>query len=405
MENDYIFRLEDVYYSFNKGNPILKGINLTVRKGDKIALLGSNGTGKSTLLKILDGLIFPEQGNFIAFGEHITEKKMMDEKFACFFRKKVGFVFQDSDIQLFCSTVWEEVAFGPVQLHSDEEWIKRRVDNTLKVLGLYDLRDRPPYTLSGGEKKKVAIASVLVMDPDVLLFDEPTNELDPKTKYWFIDVINKLNKEGKTIIISTHHLEMVPLIAENIVILTENHELITVGDLHKMIGNMDTLLEKRSMVDPLTGVYNRRYLEICIDFIKGYFKYVFMIDIDHFKNINDTYGHDIGDLVLKETAKICAKTIRSSDRIIRFGGEEFLIFLATEDDDVAYTVAERIRKNIEEMEIRLSDDKTIKLTISVGCTKILPNEKNLDFAIKRADEKLYKAKNTGRNKVIFECIN
>ncbi|MDI6604800.1 MAG: diguanylate cyclase [Thermoanaerobacteraceae bacterium] len=405
MENDYIFRLEDVYYSFNKGNPILKGINLTVRKGDKIALLGSNGTGKSTLLKILDGLIFPEQGNFIAFGEHITEKKMMDEKFACFFRQKVGFVFQDSDIQLFCSTVWEEVAFGPVQLHSDEEWIKRRVDNTLKVLGLYDLRDRPPYTLSGGEKKKVAIASVLVMDPDVLLFDEPTNELDPKTKYWFIDVINKLNKEGKTIIISTHHLEMVPLIAESIVILTEDHELITVGDLHKMIGNMDTLLEERSMADPLTGVYNRRYLEICIDFIKGYFKYVFMVDIDHFKNINDTYGHDIGDLVLKETAKICAKTIRSSDRIIRFGGEEFLIFLATEDDDVAYTVAERIRKNIEEMEIRLSDDKTIKLTISVGCTKILPNEKNLDFAIKRADEKLYKAKNTGRNKVIFEYVN
>ena len=152
------------------------------RAGEKVALLGANGCGKSTLLKILDGLLFPDGGSYRAFGQPVTEDDLEDEQFSMGFRSRVGFIFQNSDAQVFSPTVREDVAFGPLQLGWSRDKVARRIDDVLSMLEIADLADRAPFQLSGGEKKRVAIASVLVMNPEVLLFDEPTAALDPRTQ-------------------------------------------------------------------------------------------------------------------------------------------------------------------------------------------------------------------------------
>ena len=229
--------------------PALVDVSLTVRRGERVALLGPNGSGKSTLLKILDGLVFPDAGTYRAFGEAVTEDSLEDEQMSQGFRSRVGFVFQNSDAQVFSANVREEVAFGPLQLGLPRDETADRVRDVLAMLGVADLADRAPFQLSGGQKKKVAIATVLVMNPDVLLFDEPTAALDPRTQYWLVELVERLGEAGKTIVHATHDLDLLHRIADRAVVFGEDHRIAADGPPDQVLADRDLLL-RTNLVHP-----------------------------------------------------------------------------------------------------------------------------------------------------------
>jgi cobalt/nickel transport system ATP-binding protein len=232
-----------ISYSYLDRYPALTEVSMRVRRGERLALLGANGCGKSTLLKVIDGLIFPGTGTFTAFGEPVTEETLEDEQMVKGFRSRVGFVFQNSDAQVFSPSVREEVAFGPLQLGLDRAEVRARVQDVMAMLGIADLGDRAPFQLSGGQKKKVAIASVLAMNPEVLLFDEPTAALDPRTQLWLTELIEQLAAAGKTIVLATHDLDALERIADRCLVFSEEHRIVADGTPAEMLGRRDLLLE------------------------------------------------------------------------------------------------------------------------------------------------------------------
>ncbi len=215
-----LFELRDVYFEYD-GIPALHGLSVQIAEGESVALLGANGSGKSTLLKILDALYFPSRGSVIFAGQPLTPEAFQPQDFAFAFRKRVALVFQNPDVQLFNPTVFDEVAFGPLQMQWSKEQVLSKVAATLELMGIAHLRDRPPYRLSGGEKKRVALASVIVLDPDVLLLDEPTSTLDPRSQSQLIDLIQEWKGSSKTVIAATHQLEIVEDIATRVIVLEE----------------------------------------------------------------------------------------------------------------------------------------------------------------------------------------
>ena len=242
-----MIELNNVYYSY-EGHPALRDISMTIGAGESVALLGANGSGKSTLLTLLAGLITPDSGAFVYDGDDIGKKKLKDTLFIKAFHQKIGFVFQNSDTQLFCADVYDEIAFGPRQMGLGEEVVERRVADCLALLGLQDFRNRQPYHLSGGEKKKVAIASVLALNPEVLLLDEPMNGLDPRTERWLVEFLRRLNTAGKTLIISTHNLELVQEIADRAILFAEDHTIAADLKTSRLMDDID-LLKRVNLVD------------------------------------------------------------------------------------------------------------------------------------------------------------
>ncbi len=237
----------DVSYSYS-GITALENINVHIDGGEAVTLMGPNGSGKSTLLKLINGIISPEKGVFKFNQEEITHKKLQDAKFSKSFHQKVGFVFQNSDTQLFCSDVYDEIAFGPRQMGMGEDQVERRVNDCLELLNIRDFKHRPPYHLSGGEKRKVAIACVLALNPEVLVLDEPMNGLDPRTQRWLVDFLGKLNKAGKTLISSTHNLELVQEISKRSILFDENHRIVADMPSEKLLEDVE-LLKKVNLVD------------------------------------------------------------------------------------------------------------------------------------------------------------
>ena len=211
-----MIEINDISYSYYK-DAVLEHFSLNIKEGESIAICGDNGSGKSTLLKIINGLIFPQKGSYKFEGVEITEKQMEISQYSKQFHQKIGFVWQNPDTQLFCSSVEEELAFGPMQMGLPDEEIKKRVIDTLELLNLSKLKNRPPYYLSGGEKKKTAIASILTMNPSVWTLDEPLSSLDRKTREWLIEFLQALKKAGKTIIFSSHESSLVELLADRTV--------------------------------------------------------------------------------------------------------------------------------------------------------------------------------------------
>lgn len=235
-----IFVLNSVDYEYYN-QVALKDINMEIFPGERVAVLGANGSGKSTLLKILDGLYFPTNGTIAAFGKKLTPDYFsIDDNFYDF-RKKVGFVFQDPDVQLFSSTVWDEVIFAPLHLGFSKQEVVKKAKEALKILKIYHLRERVPYQLSGGEKKKVTLASILSFSPQVWLFDEPTAGLDPRSQSIFLDFVLDLEKEGNTIVTATHDLEIVQEISDRVIILSEEHELICQGKPAQILSDLNLL--------------------------------------------------------------------------------------------------------------------------------------------------------------------
>ena len=240
-----IFDLRDVSYSYVGKIDALKDVNLKINQGEQVTIIGSNGSGKSTLLAILDGLVYPTSGEFYAFDNLVSEEAfdaIKDNEFRSYFRTKVGFVFQNSDVQLFSSTVFEEIAFGPLQLNLPLAEVKARVEDVMEMMQIGKLRDRPPHTLSGGEKKKVCIATVLVNNPDVLLLDEPSAGLDPRTQLWLIELLQELGQAGKTVITATHDLEIIDQISKRAIVMGEDHRIKVDGDAEAVLSDYELLL-------------------------------------------------------------------------------------------------------------------------------------------------------------------
>jgi len=220
-----VFEVDHIRYSY-RDVTALDDLSLAIQPGQRAALLGANGSGKSTLLRILDGLYFPESGRVNFCGESITEERLLDEAFAFQFRRRVGFVFQNPDVQLFCPSVFDELAFGPLQLRWPKGLIRERVDETLDLMEIAHLKDRPPHHLSGGEKKRVALASVLILDPEVLLLDEPTAALDPRSQSQLINFLVGWGDSNRTVITATHDLHVVEDIADHCFILQQGRVLV-----------------------------------------------------------------------------------------------------------------------------------------------------------------------------------
>jgi cobalt/nickel transport system ATP-binding protein len=237
-----VFEVRNLTYRYEEGQIALEEISLAIRTGESVAILGSNGSGKSTLLKLLDGLYFPASGEVCAFGQPLNERALAEEAFNFEFRRRVGLVFQDSDVQLFSPSVWDEVAFAPLQLGIASHEVEQRVTEALQALRIEKLRQRAPHRLSGGEKKRVAIASVLSLNPQVWLMDEPTAGLDPRSQSWLIDFILEQRQAGKTVVTATHDLSIVEEIADRIYILDEAHHLVAEGDPSRLLQDTDLLV-------------------------------------------------------------------------------------------------------------------------------------------------------------------
>ena len=241
MDNELIFDVTDLSFAYNQTIPALEHVNLTVAAGEGLVILGANGCGKSTLLKIMDGLYFSDKGSILAFGKALTEMAFLDDAFNFDFRRRVSLVFQDSDVQLFMPSVWEEVAFAPLQLGISQEDVKERVSSALSTLQIEKLKDRAPHQISSGEKKRVALASVLSLSPDVWLLDEPTAGLDPRSQGWLVEFIINQRQVGKTIITSTHDLNIAEQIATRIIVFNEEHHIVASGKPTEILRDHDLL--------------------------------------------------------------------------------------------------------------------------------------------------------------------
>ena len=222
-DNTFIYTAKNLDYDYPGDIAALRKICFDIAAGELVALVGANGSGKSTLLKLLDGLLFPTSGELLAFGVKLSEKVLETGNMAADFRRRVGLVFQDPDVQLFSPTVWDEVTFGPLQLGISKDEVISRANEALELLNISSLKERPPYLLSGGEKKKVSLASVLSLRPQVLLLDEPTTGLDPWSQGNLIDFLLQWADKDKTLVFSTQDLDVVEEVATRIIVMGAGH--------------------------------------------------------------------------------------------------------------------------------------------------------------------------------------
>ena len=220
-----IINLSHINYNYEEVSA-LNDISLEIYAGELIFFTGPNGCGKSTLFKLLNGLIFPTKGEYYFDNKKIDKNTLQDNMFAKNFNKRIGYIFQNPDVQLFNATVYDEIAFGPRQMNLNEEIIHQRINELLIYLNIQHLQDRPPYHLSGGEQKKVALAAILALNPDVLMIDEPLNGLDNKTRQWFKEFLMDFIKANKTILISTHEQELLSLPHSRIIKFNDKHTIL-----------------------------------------------------------------------------------------------------------------------------------------------------------------------------------
>ncbi len=241
MDSKPIFEVQNLSFAYEGKQTALENVSLNICAGESLAILGANGSGKSTFLKLLDGLYFPSAGEVWAFGQPLTEESLRSDEFNFAFRRRVGLIFQDSDVQLFSPSVLDEVAFAPLQLGLPRDEINRRVEDALAALQIQKLRARAPHHLSGGEKRRVALASLLTLQPDVWLMDEPTTGLDPRSQSWLVEFILGLRKEGRTVVTATHDLELAEQVASRIIVFDEDHHIAAVGLSEKILADHELL--------------------------------------------------------------------------------------------------------------------------------------------------------------------
>lgn len=235
----HILETRNLTYAYPNRPPALNGVNFIASRKARIAVIGANGAGKSTLFKHLNGILKPTSGEVLIHGEPITKANLREV------RKMIGIVFQNPDDQVFSPTVEQDIAFGPANLGLDEETVHHRVESAMRLLALDDLRTRPPHHLSGGEKKRVAIAGILAMEPQVLVLDEPTAGLDPQGVTDLVGFVNTLPERfGMTVIFSTHHLDLVPELADYVYVM-DRGEIAAQGPVPAIFSQPDLLARTR----------------------------------------------------------------------------------------------------------------------------------------------------------------
>lgn len=237
---------ENLSFTYPDGTRALKNINIEIEKGEKVAIIGPNGAGKSTLFSHFNGLTEPTSGCVKIEGKPISFEK--DELLKV--RQKVGIVFQDPNDQLFAPTVKEDIAFGPMNLGLSYDEVEKRVEDALKMVGMENYEDKTPHHLSGGQQKRIAIAGIIAMKPELMILDEPTAGLDPDGVEKVLNIMNQLNEEGMTLIISSHDIDMISKYADKIFVLY-NGEIIESGNKNKIFSDME-LLKKAYLRTPIT---------------------------------------------------------------------------------------------------------------------------------------------------------
>lgn len=201
-----LIELRNVSFAYSVEDPlILKNLSFEINEGECVLVEGDNGSGKSTLFRILNGLSFPEKGSYLFDGTEITRDYLKKNRNSKLFHKRIGYLFQNPDIMLFNSTVFDEIAFGPRQMGLSDSDVEKRVNDCMKLFCIEELGDKAPYHLSGGQKKKVAFASVIALNPDVIILDEPYTGLDRASQEWLTELLKDLKKNGKTLIIASHN--------------------------------------------------------------------------------------------------------------------------------------------------------------------------------------------------------
>lgn len=236
-----MIEIKNVSFDYS-GKKALSDISFDIKQGEKVIILGVNGCGKSTLLKVLDGLIFPNQGEYFYKGNKIEKSSLHKKQFNQMFRTEVVLQFQNPEVMLFNPTVFDEIAFGLRQLGIEN--IEEKVKHWAERFGISGILNAPPFQLSGGEKQKICLASLFVLEPEVILLDEPTSNLDPKTTGWFVDFLYEINK---TIIISTHNLSLATELGERGIILSPDHKIIYDGNINRIFEDDNILLEANLM--------------------------------------------------------------------------------------------------------------------------------------------------------------
>lgn len=235
----HLIETRDLCYSYPGSVKALEGIHFIAPRNTRIAVLGSNGAGKSTLFKHFNGIFRPTSGEVLIRGEPITKENIREV------RKFVGIVFQNPDDQIIAPTVAQDVAFGPTNLGLDDETIQHRVSEALRITGIEHIADRAPHHLSGGEKKRVAIAGAIAMEPEVLVLDEPTAGLDPQGVRDLLMFINELKaKSGMTVIFSTHDVSLVPEVADYIYVMNKGR-IVAEGTVAEIFSQPDLLKSVR----------------------------------------------------------------------------------------------------------------------------------------------------------------
>ncbi|WP_332450371.1 energy-coupling factor ABC transporter ATP-binding protein [Methanoculleus sp.] len=255
-----LLETDNITYTYPNGPAALTGVSVQIAGGSKTAIVGPNGAGKSTLLLMLNGMLRPTSGEVRFSGQPLA----YDTRSLRDLRRRVGFVFQNPDVQIIAPTVEADVAFGPLNLGLPPDAIRRAVQDALGYVGLRGYEKRPPHHLSGGEKKRVAIAGILAMEPAVLVFDEPTNTLDPASSEEIMELLDELASGGRTVLISTHDVELAYRWADS-VILMERGNVLARGPPEEVFSDHGLLAAARLKPPALLDLYNELGLRDVID--------------------------------------------------------------------------------------------------------------------------------------------
>lgn len=243
-----ILKVEDLHYAYGNGEAVLDGVSVDIHEGERVAVVGSNGSGKSTFFLNLNGVLTPDKGR-ITYRDMVMDKKNLKK-----FREKVGIVFQDADNQIIASTVRAEVGFGPMNLKLPKEEVMQRVEEALAYMNISDFMERAPHYLSGGEKKRVSIADILAMKPEVIIFDEPLAALDPLNAKMLEDILHRLSLEGKTMLVSVHDVDFAYRWAERILVFCQG-KIIADGTPLEVFQNREILVKANLKQPALLELY------------------------------------------------------------------------------------------------------------------------------------------------------
>lgn len=242
-QKERLLEIKKISFFYEQGKPALKDVSLSIDKGERIAVLGANGAGKSTFFLTINGVRVPQEGKIFYRGEEIGKKNRR------ILAEHIGIVFQEADNQIIGSTVKSEVAFGPINQGLSIRKVEEQTIGAMREMGIEEWGDRPPHYLSGGEKKRVTIADILAMMPEIIVFDEPTASLDPVNVDMFEQVAMRLSKEGKTILVSTHNVDFAYRFAERILVFAEG-QLLADGNSNDIFSNQE-LLQKNHLKKPV----------------------------------------------------------------------------------------------------------------------------------------------------------